>query len=240
MKQIELDELPAQARLILPTSESLFQFPNIWDYLGYVGNWMVFFFLGVVIITIVSAEVQYKTQRQTIINGMERNTYFTSKMYVVLAFTIIATLYYCAIAMGVGMFMTEDWDVAYMLDNNKAILRYFLMSLGYLSFAAFIAFMVKKPGLASFLYLSYAIMIEPIIKAIMKFKDFLPPEAGNYLPLNAMEDLMPFPLYRITEYLPKNTDFAFLLPDFHAILVSVGYTLVFVGLTFFIFKRRDL
>jgi len=128
LKQVDLDGLPPQAKLLLPTSESLFQFPNIWEYLGYVGNWMVFFFLGVVLITIISAEVQYKTQRQTIINGMDRNTYFKSKMFVLLAISVVATLYYSLISMVVGIITTPEWDLAYMFDNNWAILRYFLMT----------------------------------------------------------------------------------------------------------------
>jgi len=235
-----LENLPPQLKMILPTPDSLIQFPNIWEYLGYVGNWMVFFFLGVVVITIISSEVQYKTQRQTIINGMERNTYFKSKMFVILAVSVVATLYYCLIAMVVGMVMTEDWDFAYMFDNNWAILRYFLMSVGYLSFASLIAFLMKKPGLASFLYLSYGILIESIIKTVMKWKDILPEEAGNYLPMNAIEDLMPFPLYRYEEYLPDNVDFTFLLPDSHAIAASSFFIILFVGITYFVFKKRDL
>lgn len=240
LKQIDYEGLPAQAKLFLPSPDSFFQFPNIWEYLGYVGNWMVFFFLGVVVITMISAEVQYKTQRQTIINGMERNTYFKSKMLVVLAISLVATLYYCLIAMGVGMFTTEDWDIAYMFDNKWAILRYFLMCVGYLSFAAFIAFLLKKPGLASFLYLSYAIMIEPLLKVLLKTKDIIPGEYGNYLPLNAIEDLMPFPLYRYEEYLPKNLNFEFLLTNSAAIITSVIFILLFNGITFRIFKKRDL
>jgi len=74
----------------------------------------------------------------------------------------------------------------------------------------------------------------------MRWKSFLPDSAGNYLPLNAMEDLMPFPLWKYEEYLPDNMNTNFLLPDNHAIFTSAIFTIVFVGITFYIFKKRDL
>ncbi len=240
LKDYDTDNLPGPVKLMIPSSDSFYSFPGVWEYLGYCGNWTVFFFLGVVVIYIISAEINYKTQRQTIINGMPRSTYFKSKMLAILAISLIATLYYCVVAIGIGVWFTDDWDFAFIFENEWAILRYFLMSLGYLSFAGLLAFLLKKPGLAIFLYMSYAIIIEPLLKVLMRAKDIIPGEVANYLPLNAMEDLMPMPFYKYAEMIPGDFNFQFLLSHKSAIITSIIFILLFVTITNRIFMRRDL
>lgn len=240
LKDYDTDGLPPAVKLLVPGPETFYSFPGVWEYLGYVGNWTVFFFLGVVVIYIISAEINYKTQRQTIINGMSRKTYFSSKLMAIIAISTLATLYYSIIAIGIGIWFTDDWDVSYMFDNDWAILRFFLMSLGYLSFAGLLAILLRKSGLAIFLYMSYAIIIEPLLKALMRFKDFIPGEYANYLPLNAMEDLMPMPFYKFAEMIPGDFDFEFLLSYKSAVITSIIFVILFIVWAYNSFMKRDL
>ena len=240
LKDYNTDSLPPAVKLLIPGPETFYSFPGVWEYLGYVGNWTVFFFLGVVVIYLICAEINYKTQRQTIINGMPRQTYFNSKILAVLAISIVATLYYSLVAIGIGIWFTDDWDVAFMFENDWAILRFFLMSLGYLSFAALLAVLLKKSGLAIFLYMSYAIIIEPLLKALLRFKDFIPGEYANYLPLNAMEDLMPMPFYQYAEMIPGDFDFEFLLSHKSALITSIIFIILFIVWAWRVFMKRDL
>lgn len=240
LKDYDTENLPAAVKLIIPGPETFYSFPGVWEYLGYVGNWTVFFFLGVVVIYLICAEVNYKTQRQTIINGMERRTYFMSKMLAIVAISALATLYYAIVAIGIGIVFTDDWDIAFMFDNDWAIFRFFLMSLGYLSFAGLLAILLKKSGLAIFLYMSYAIIIEPLLKALLRFKDFIPGEYANYVPLNAMEDLMPMPFWKFAEMIPGDFDFEFLLSFKSAIITSIIFIILFVFWAYRVFMKRDL
>ena len=240
LKDYNTDSLPAPVKLLIPGPETFYSFPGVWEYLGYAGNWTVFFFLGVVVIYLICAEINYKTQRQTIINGMERKTYYSSKMLAIVAISLIATLYYSVVAIGIGIWFTDDWDIAFIFDNEWAILRFFLMCLGYLSFAGLLAVLLKKSGLAIFIYMSYAIIIEPLLKALLRWKDFIPGEFANYLPLNAMEDLMPMPFYQYAEMIPGDFDFEFLLSHKSAIITSVIFILLFVLLGYRVFMKRDL
>ena len=49
-----------------------FQFPTIWEWLGYFGNWMVFFVLGFLSVLMVTNEYNNRTLRQNIITGLDR------------------------------------------------------------------------------------------------------------------------------------------------------------------------
>ncbi len=224
----------------IPGPDTYYTFPQVWNYLGYAGNWMVFFFLGVVAIYLVTAEVNYKTQRQTIINGMPRQTYLSSKFLAIFSISLISTIYYAFVAICIGITFTEDYSFSDIFDNDYAIFRYLLMSIAYLSFATLLAVLLRKAGLAIFIYMSFALIIEPLIKVGMKFKDWILNEYANYLPLNAIEDLMPNPLYAIPDELPVGDKIDLLLSYPQAGLIAGLSTIVFLSWAWFSFMKRDL
>ena len=84
----------------VPMKVNILSAPLIWDYLGYAGNWIVFFFLGVLMIYTVTIDVQNKTMRQNIITGMTRTDYFLSKFLITLVLATVATVYYLVLSMG--------------------------------------------------------------------------------------------------------------------------------------------
>ena len=222
-----------------PPAKVLVQFSAVWEYLGYVGNWMVFFFLGVMIIYTITLEVSYKTLRQSIIIGMTRNQYFLSKIYLVVVISLIATLYYSIIAFTVGYINTPEANLSLAFDNEWAIPRFFLMSLGYLSFAMMIAYLIRNSGLAVFLYLSLILLVEPLVR--LGHVKFIGTKFQNYYPMNCIEDNMPLPLLRIADYIKTGElDLTILLSYKMAAMMSVIYTIIFVGISYYNFIKRDL
>jgi hypothetical protein len=87
------DSIPA----FISNKDAFFVFPSTWDYMGYAGSWLVFFFLGVAIIYMIGNEVAYKTLRQGIINGYTRNDFFLAKFSTIVIIAVIATLYYALV-----------------------------------------------------------------------------------------------------------------------------------------------
>jgi len=221
----------------LLSQDDIFTFPTMWDYLGYSGNWMVFFALGFLIVYMISIEISYKTMRQNIITGLTRKQYFLSKLYVVLSFTVVSTILYAIVGFLIGWFHTTDPTLAMAFDNDWAIARFFLMCLSYLIFAMFIGFAIKNSGLAVLTYLAYGILIEPLLRWLVHTQIVDGP-SRNYYPLNATEDLMPFPLYRLPAF--SQTDLSLSLSYSHAAITTVIYMLIFLGLTYYIFTKRDM
>jgi len=191
------------------------------------------------IIYTVTTEINNKTMRQAIIMGMSRTDFFKSKLMNVLVLSLFATLIYTILAVIFGWINTTEPNLSTLTGNDYAIFRFFLMSFAYLSFALFLAFMFRKAGLAVFFYLSYVIVIEPLIK-IWTQQNLFSNKYINYFPMNAAEDLMPSPLFRLTDRLPNNIDFEFLLSYKEAILLTTIYTGLFLILSYYNLQKRDM
>lgn len=240
----------------LPGTSIMYEFPTIWDYMGYMGNWLVWFFFGCVIIFTITSEVTFRTERQNIISGYTRKDYFVAKLSNVVALSLLATIVYVLTVVIVGSIYTDDVYLSLILDNNWAIPRFFLMSLGYLSFAALIATIFRKNGLAVFFYMAYALVFEYIIRGLymgLCFKLDWPDgmQFAFWAPLNAMEDNMPFPLLRLQQFAQQVASdvgsaddgpfkFRVLLEAGTSAILSIVYTGLFIFLTFRSFVKRDV
>jgi len=121
-----------------------------------------------------------------------------------------------------------------------AIPRYFIMCMGYLSFALLLGFLLRRSGLAIFFYTCYIIFMETLLKLLLR-SEVVKNDSVNFLPLNAIEDLMPNPLYKFAEYIPKSSlDFDFLLSNKEAMVSSSIYVLIFLAIAYWNFMKRDI
>jgi len=237
------DLMPENLPAFVPSRDSFYQFANgslnVWDYMGYAGNWMVFFFLGMVVIYTYTIEVSNKTLRQSIINGMTRKEFFTSKLINIILLSIIATILYALISLGIGFFSTEEATLSLAFANDWALPRFFLMCLSYMSFAFMLAVLLRKSGLAVFTYVSYVLVIEFLLRLLAREQIY----SGswiNYFPMNATEDLMPFPWLTFADAVPNEIDFQFLLTHGQAAITTIIYTLIFLGISYYNFLKRDI
>jgi ABC-type transport system involved in multi-copper enzyme maturation permease subunit len=225
----------------LPSNEIFFNFPTVWDYLGYAGNWLVFFFLGLISVFIVVNEVSFKTFRQNIITGLTRRTYFLSKVYSIIAISLLATLYFMIIGFIIGVTHAEEFSFAEAFnDTSWAIPRFFLMTLGYTSFGLFCGFILRRSGIAVLFYLCYILMLEPILKWGVHYR-YIKNESVNFYPMNSIEDLMPNPLFRFADLIPrKDIDFSFLLNYQQATISSIIWIVIFLAVAYYTFIKRDI
>ncbi len=223
----------------LKLNVNILEAPLIWDYLGYAGNWIVFFFLGVLVIYTITIDVANKTMRQNIITGLSRKEYFISKLLIVLFYSFLATIYYTFLSVTVAWFNTENFDISALFDNERAIPRFWLMSFAYLNFAMFLAFLFRKSGVAVFVYLTYMIIAEPLIKLLIQ-KYVMDNKFINYLPMNTAEDLMPAPIAKMAANLAGSTSSDVFLEYGEASILTVIYACLFLGLTYFSFLKKDL
>lgn len=224
----------------LPSNKMIFNFPLVWDYLGYSGSWLSFFFLGLISVFIVVNEISYKTFRQNVITGMTRKEYFLSKLYSIMVISLLAALYYGFIALTIGFMHAEELDWSKVFDSSYAVPRFFLMCMGYMSFGLFCGFVIRRSGVAVLFYLIYILMLESLIKWAVHFRIF-ENDSINYYPMNCVEDLMPFPIYRFADMIPKKgLNFEFLLSYSHAAIGTIFWSVVFLGIAYYSFIKRDI
>ena len=232
----EINDLPDP----LPGNSIFYKFPSTWDYLGYIGSWLSFFFLGLVAVFSIVNEVTYKTFRQNIISGLTRKEYFLAKFYSITVISLGAAILYLVTGFLIGAVHTENWTLAEAFDNSWAPVRYFLMCMGYMSFGMFCGFILRRSGLAVLFYLIYGLLIDLGIKWLINFK-VISHGAVRFTPMNTFEDMMPLPFYRFVDLIPDvDFDFEFLLTYWEASIATVAWTAIFLYFCYRNFTRRDL
>lgn len=232
----EIRDLPD----FMPSTSFLYKFPSTWDYLGFLGSMMSYFFLGLIAVFIVVNEITYKTFRQSIISGLTRKEFFLSKVYAIIAISLAATAWYFLSGMLIGLTHTSNLRLSDIFDGGWVLPRFFIMVLGYMSLGLFIGFFIRKPGISLLFYLIWGFALEPGLKWLLTFK-VINHGVVRLLPVNAMEDLMPLPFYRFADFVPdQGLEFEFLLPYWQAGLASVFWIIVFLFLGYRHFSTKDL
>jgi len=162
----EFNDLPDP----IPGPEIFFKFPMMWEYLGYIGSWLSFFFLGLIAVFSVVNEITYKTFRQNVIAGLTRKEYFLGKLYSITAISLVAALYYLLCGFLIGIAHTPEWTLSEAFENSWAIPRYFLLCFSYMSFGLFVGFIMRRSGLSVLFFLIYGLLIDLGIKWLINFK----------------------------------------------------------------------
>jgi ABC-2 type transport system permease protein len=223
----------------LPSVETFFEFPTVWDYQGQIGNWLVCIFLGFLVIQQGCQEFSYKTVRQSIINGWTKQDYFVSKFLVVITYATFATLIYAVSTLIYGVIHTSDLDFQIIFDSNYAIPRFWLMSFGYLSFANLLVFLIRRSGLTTIAYFGYIFIFEFLMRMLHLY--YFKHRSILFYPINSIEDIMPNPLFKLPDFwMEKAWGFKPLLTYGEASISALIYSIVIVYLTWVIFKKRDI
>lgn len=220
-------------------TDAMFKLPGIWEYEAYIGNWLSFFFLGFIGVLCVTMEFDNKTLRQNIINGITRKEFFIAKILFILSVSFFATLYFALVGFTFGFIHTDNLYLTKIISGTHQIPLYFLMCCGYMIFGFFLGVMIRKTGLALFLYLVYVIFLEPVIRWAVHGK-IVQNKTIHYYPLNAIEDLSPIPIPQIINQFTQQNEFSFILSNTEAVLTTLIYLFIFIFIAYWRIKKSDL
>ncbi len=220
----------------------IYAFPDVWSFLGYLGSWLTFFCFGLLSITLITQEIQFKTLRQQIINGMSRTEFLLSKLMLCAAVSVAATLYYVLVGASYGYVYTDFVFMSKVTEQMWLIPAYWLQCFAFMVVGLLLGFWLKRSGIAIFLFLIYTLVIEAILRHVFHLNVWSH-KSVNYYPMNVFEDLVPLPVRQIGMTLEERLErdgVSLLLRPEEALLVAVCWILVFVGLIYWLLKRRDL
>ena len=233
----------------LPTAEEagfpfnpqtiLFQFPTVWEWLGYTGNWLVFFVLGFLGVLLITNEHSYRTLRQNVITGLHRREFFLSKLYFMLVVSFVFTVYYSLCAIVIGSLHADTLYFATIFKNWDLMPRYMLMCMGYMSFGLLVGVLVKRTGIALFVFLTYAMFLEPVIRYALHLR-YIANKSMHFYPLNSFEDLCPLPFVKMAEGFVKENNFSWFLTPFEAVTASTIYIVLFLFIAYKRLENSDL
>ena len=229
-------------------------YETTWYAVSVISSWFCFFLLSFVLIYHITNEYNYRTVRQNVIDGYTRNEYFKGKIYLMLAITVIATLYVFVVGLIAGAYFStfdpedagqlqnffntgEEIDpivgFGSVLDGVENVGRFFVQVLANFGFAFLVAFLAKRGILAVLIY--YAAYIAEIIVGI-QLRNNNAELIYDYLPLNVISQTLPFPNFRmLLAGLTSPDTFNWLASG-----IALAYTLLFIGLARRLFMKRDI
>ncbi len=230
----QLNGLPPE----IGSSEMFYMFPTVWNFLAYLGSWLSFFFLGFLVIILTTNEYTFKTLRQNVITGLTRMDFFKGKFMLILTIALFATLYYCVCSLAYGFTHTQAIYSSKIFQEIQLVPRYFLMCMGYMSFAFLVSILVKRTGLSVLLYIAYIMFLESALKGLLLY--YTRSEVINFLPMNALEDLTPIPIGVETSGFTEEFGFSLILDPTTAMITSIVYiTLILFG-AYTLIKKADI
>lgn len=221
---------------MLPDGWSALQFPDIWSIATYSASWFNLI-LGVLVVLIISNEYNFKTMRQQVIEGLSIKKVIVGKFFIIFFLSFFVTLYTFLVGCIYGWLNTTTGIPFY--EELGEVVKYFLQTLCYFSFAFLIVILLKKSALSIVIFV-LAFLAESIIGIVLKFMGFSIVYA--FFPLNTFSGLIPFPIFKqILKAQQEASDSKpYIMDSTLHIVVCIVYMLIFFLIAYQIVKKRDL
>lgn len=208
----------------------LFDFVDIWQNLGWLAaifRWIP----ALMIILSITVEYEQRTLKQNIIDGLTRQEYLASKLGLVSAISVASALLLLILGIILGLWYSPVRSLPYILVHIEFVAAYGLEVFAFLCMAMFLAFFIRRSGVAIILFLLYTVFMEPIGTAFLYYQFDLP---VWFFPVEAINLIIqvPFQKYWLSfvedELVPRD------------LLMAGIWSVVFIFLSAWLLKRRDL
>ncbi|RNI31249.1 ABC transporter permease [Rufibacter latericius] len=206
----------------------LYQFPKLWMHLAYVSSFLNLI-PGILIIILVTDEYAFRTFRQQVIDGFSRANLVQAKYSVILLLAFLLAGYVLLLGLGFGFYHAKESGAVF--TDAQYILFYLVQLVGYMSLAMFIAFLVRKTGLAIMVFMAYTLVVERLIQ-------WQSPDAlDRYFPMKTFGALTPNPHAEIEQLMLGVTE---TLSPLQALAPAVLYVTLFCLFSYLLLRSRDL
>ncbi|MBC3847255.1 ABC transporter permease subunit [Winogradskyella echinorum] len=221
----------------------IFNFPIIWHITTFFASYFKFFF-AIVVVSMIGNEYSNKTLKQNLIDGLSKKEFILSKFYTIVFFSLCATILIGLATFLIGLYYSSYTEATIIFREIEFLLAYFVKLVGFFSLCLFFGMLLKRSAFAlGFLVILYILewivfwgAYEVFGNADSAFK------VKNFLPLESMYKLIDQPIQRIvmTKF-PEKTDIAYdYAVHWYEIAIVLGWTALFIFLSYRLLKKRDL
>lgn len=165
-----------------------YAFSNVWQNLGFWASVFVVF-LAVLTIILTTNEYQFKTNRQNIIDGWSRLQFYHAKWFLVVTLSIATTFYVFIVG---TIFGSVYGSINYFPGHIEYLFYVFVLSLNYYGFALLLSLFFKRSGITIGMFFLYTMILESLVSKYVNWQS--DGYAGNFLPLQCSDELLPFPI----------------------------------------------
>lgn len=221
----------------------IFNFPIIWHITTFFASYFKFFF-AIVVVSMIGNEYSNKTLKQNLIDGLSKKEFILSKFYTIVFFSLCATLLIGVASFFIGLYYSSYTEATIIFREVEFLLAYFVKLLGFFSLCLFFGMLLKRSAFAlGFLFVLYIVEWLGFWGAYEAFGDADSAfKFKNFLPLESMYKLIDQPIQRIamTKF-PEKTDLAYdYAVHWYEIAIVLGWTALFIFLSYRLLKKRDL
>jgi ABC-type transport system involved in multi-copper enzyme maturation permease subunit len=193
-------------------------------------------------------EYSYGTLKQNLIDGMSKKEFIYSKFLTVTLFAGISAVFVFIVSLILGLIFSSFNEPSIIFSQMEYLLAYFVKLIGFFSFCLFLGILVKKSAFAlGFLF--FWNIIEGIIIGVLSFKIFPKSDTAHsitqFLPLESMSNLIIEPVTRLAVIKSIGNQVGIEnVKDYdvhwYSILIVLAWTSIFIFLSHYIIKKRDL
>jgi len=206
-----------------------YSYPSIWQTIGWISSWLLYF-PGMLMILLITNEFNYRTHRQNIIDGVERNDFIKVKILVAVILAVLATI--------IGFFNVIIFGAvhgsSFSVEGSRFLFYTFIQNLNYILLAMLLGFLLRKSGLAIIIFFLFGLIFEQILWGLVDGKILNKAVTLYYFPLQSSDVLVgPPKFFGMNMYGTPPAEWIL-------VLVSCFYICLYIFLTLRKFKKEDL
>jgi ABC-type transport system involved in multi-copper enzyme maturation permease subunit len=220
----------------------IYNFPIIWHITTFFASQFKFFF-AIVVVSMIGNEYSNKTIKQNLIDGLSKKEFILSKFYTIVFFSLVATVLLFIISLLIGLYYSSYNEINIIFRETEYLLGYFVKLVGFFSFCLFLGMLAKRSAFAlAFLFVDF--ILEWIILGLISWKGSyeVAEKIQNFFPLKSMYNLIKQPIQRIVmSKFPDKSEIAYdYALHWYEPLIVIGWTALFIFLSYRLLKKRDL
>jgi len=207
----------------------LYHFPDVWQNLVYVSG-LFKIVLAIMVVISITNEIQYRTIRQNIIDGLSRWEFLLSKILTNVLLSLMSVTMIFLIALITGLIYSPEITLSDIFSDLEFFPAYFLEIFAFLSYALMLGVFVQRSGL-TIIILLLSHMIEAILKVNMPDSmDFL----KQFFPMQSISNLVSLPFARYA--LREIQDYV----AWGAVAISLTWVFLFNYFSYLKLKNSDI
>ncbi|MEY8849287.1 ABC transporter permease subunit [Psychroserpens sp. XS_ASV72] len=221
----------------------IFNFPIVWHITTFFASQFKFFF-AIVVVSMIGNEYSNKTIKQNLIDGLSKKEFILSKFYTIVFFSAVATIIIFLICLCIGLYYSSIDQFNLIFRETEFLLAYFLKLVGFFSLCLFLGMLVKRSAFALgslfILYILEWIVFWGAYKVFDNAESAF--KVKQFLPLESMYKLIDQPIQRIVmSKMPDKSEIAYdFAVHWYELVIVMGWTALFIFLSYRLLKKRDL
>ncbi len=226
--------------------QGIFNFPYIWHFNTFITAFFKLF-LAIVIVSMMANEYSNKTIKQNLIDGLSKKEFILSKFLTVISFALISTVFVFVVSLILGLVYSDYNEISIIFSDMEFLFAFFIKLVGFFSFCLFLGILVKRSAFALGFLILWQVF-EGFVRGMMRWQLFdgeTTDAIMAFFPLNSMWNLIKEPFSRlgavqtVADQIGEELALDYYV-QFYEVLIVIGWTAIFVYLSYALLKKRDL